>query len=72
MVAGRPRDALVDITGGVGEVLHLDSYKTEEQKMELFDILHESIENRSLMSASINVSYLKGTILAAVFPAAIA
>ena len=55
LVAGRPRDALVDITGGVGELLSLDTYKTEKQRMELFDILHESIEQRSLMSASIAV-----------------
>lgn len=55
-MAGRPRDALVDITGGVGELLSLDTYKTEAQKLELFDILHESVEQRSLMSASIAVS----------------
>ncbi|VDI30156.1 calpain-5 [Mytilus galloprovincialis] len=56
LVAGRPRDALVDITGGVGELLSLDTYKTEAQKLELFDILHESVEQRSLMSASIAAS----------------
>ena len=56
LVAGNAKDALVDMTGGVGERLSLDDYKTPDQKTDLFRILKHSKENHSLMSASIAVS----------------
>ncbi|XP_060083333.1 calpain-5-like [Ylistrum balloti] len=56
LVAGLTRDALVDMSGGVGEQLDITDYKTEEEKMELFRILKQSYKNQSLMSASIAAS----------------
>jgi len=51
---GNTKDALVDMSGGVGENLDVADYKSEQEKMELFKILQKSYENRSLMSASIS------------------
>ncbi|XP_052217041.1 calpain-5-like [Dreissena polymorpha] len=53
LVAGNSKDALVDMTGGVGERLDLADFKTQEQRKDLFRILRHSKENHSLMSASI-------------------
>ncbi|KAK3578630.1 hypothetical protein CHS0354_002205 [Potamilus streckersoni] len=53
LTAGNAKDALVDMTGGVGERVSMDEWKTEEQRTDLFRILKHSSENRSLISASI-------------------
>lgn len=53
LTSGNAKDALVDMTGGVGERISLDDYKTEAQNKELFRILKLSKENHSLMTASI-------------------
>lgn len=58
LIAGNSKDALVDMTGGVGERLSLADYKTAEQKTDLFRILKHSKESHSLMSASIAVSVM--------------
>ena len=46
------------MTGGAGERVALDEYRTEEKRKELFRILRDAKENHSLMSASIVVSTL--------------
>ena len=46
------------MTGGAGERVALDEYRTEEKRKELFRILRDAKENHSLMSASIVVSIL--------------
>ena len=56
LTAGNAKDALVDMTGGVGERVALEDYRTEEKRKDLFRILRHSKENHSLMSASIVVS----------------
>ena len=58
---GRTRDALVDMVGGVGDMVDLDEYKKgdKDKKLKLFNMLLESCEDFSLMSASIAVSRLK-------------
>ena len=55
LTAGNAKDALVDMTGGVGERITLAEYKTEDQRKDLFRILRHSKEDHSLMSASIQV-----------------
>ena len=50
---------MVDMTGGVGESIELEDYRTEELKKKLFKILKSSYEDRSLMSASIRVIIIK-------------
>ncbi|CAH1782218.1 unnamed protein product [Owenia fusiformis] len=51
---GRARDALVDMTGGVGELVELEEWtENDKKKQELFDNLDEAMENNSLVSASI-------------------
>lgn len=54
-MAGNSKDALVDMTGGVGERVAMEDYRTPEQQKDLFRILKHSKENHSLMSASIAV-----------------
>ena len=54
-MAGNAKDALVDMTGGVGERIDLADYNTPEKRKDLFRILKHSKENHSLMSASIAV-----------------
>ncbi|XP_060079370.1 calpain-5-like [Ylistrum balloti] len=56
LIAGKARDAMVDMTGGVGEGIELEDYRTEEDKKKLFKILRNSFDNRSLMSASIRAT----------------
>ncbi|XP_061194258.1 calpain-5-like [Saccostrea echinata] len=52
---GHAKDALVDMTGGVGEDITVSNYtESEEKKQKLFNILSSAISNRSLISASIN------------------
>ncbi|XP_045201213.2 calpain-5-like [Mercenaria mercenaria] len=46
-------DALVDMTGGVGECLYMRNFETQEKRQELFRILKQSQENHSLMGSSI-------------------
>ncbi|KAL4220104.1 Calpain-6 [Mactra antiquata] len=53
LVGGNAKDALVDMTGGVGERVDLNDYQSAEQKKELFRILKQSKENHSLIGASI-------------------
>ncbi|XP_052785082.1 calpain-5-like [Mya arenaria] len=53
---GYEKDALVDMTGGVGEDIHLTDYTTPEQMKDLFKILRQSKENHALMSASIDAT----------------
>lgn len=53
---GQAKDAMVDMTGGVGEALELKDYtKTEEDKLKLFKILRKCKEHHSLISAAIPV-----------------
>lgn len=53
---GQAKDAMVDMTGGVGEALELRDYtKTEEDKLKLFKILRKCKEHHSLISAAIPV-----------------
>ncbi|KAH3806764.1 hypothetical protein DPMN_135090 [Dreissena polymorpha] len=56
---GHGKDALVDMTGGVGESLKLGDYSKPEQRKELFRILRTSKEKRALMSASISAEEQK-------------
>ena len=53
-MAGHTRDALVDMTGGVGENLKIKDFKTEAEQMKLFKILKSSYKDKSLMSASMS------------------
>lgn len=54
---GQAKDAMVDMTGGVGEALELKDYtKTEEDKLKLFKILRKCKEHHSLISAAIPVT----------------
>ena len=59
LTAGKAKDGMVDMTGGVGESIELEDYRTEELKKKLFKILKSSYEDRSLMSASIRVIIIK-------------
>ena len=59
--AGKCRDALVDMMGGVGEGVEMEEYsKDEAKKKKLFEELEEAYENHSLMSASMSVSHRYG------------
>ncbi|KAH3848959.1 calpain-5-like [Dreissena polymorpha] len=51
---GSVKDALVDMTGGVGESLKIADYTTHEQRKELFRILQTSKAKNALMSAGID------------------
>ncbi|KAL5003952.1 hypothetical protein ScPMuIL_017408 [Solemya velum] len=53
LTAGKAKDAMVDMTGGVGENIDMQDYRSEENRKKLFKILHEAFENRSLIAASI-------------------
>jgi hypothetical protein len=54
---GQAKDAMVDMTGGVGEGFELREFiKTEEDKVKLFKILRKSKEHHSLISAAIPVN----------------
>ena len=54
---GQAKDAMVDMTGGVGEGLELKDYtKTPEDRLKLFKILRKSKEHHSLISAAIPVN----------------
>lgn len=53
---GHARDALVNMTGGVGEDITMSDYTdSSEKKKKLFKILKSSIKDGSLISASISV-----------------
>lgn len=56
LTGGKARDAMVDMTGGVGESISLNQYDTTESRQKLFDILYDAYENKALISASIMVS----------------
>lgn len=56
LVAGKAKDAMVDMTGGVAEGIEIKDYKNEEERKKLFKILRKSKENMSLISTSIAVS----------------
>lgn len=56
LTAGKAKDGMVDMTGGVGESLEVEDFRSEEQKKRLFKILRSSYEDKSLMSASIRAS----------------
>lgn len=56
MVAGKAKDAMVDMTGGVAEGIEIKDYNAEEGRKKLFKILRKSKEDKSLMSTSIAVS----------------
>ncbi|KAK6963019.1 calpain-5, partial [Biomphalaria glabrata] len=53
LVAGKARDAMVDMTGGIGEGLEMADFRTEQLKDRLFELLHQAKSNLSLMCASI-------------------
>ncbi|GFS03543.1 calpain-5 [Elysia marginata] len=53
LTSGKARDAMVDMTGGVGEGLDVADYRPEQLRDKLFDILHKAQDNMSLMCASI-------------------
>ncbi|KAK3082918.1 hypothetical protein FSP39_009044 [Pinctada imbricata] len=54
---GQAKDAMVDMTGGVGEGFELaDVCKSDEDKNKLFKILKKSKEHHSLISASIRAT----------------
>lgn len=53
LVAGKAKDAMVDMTGGVAEGIEIRDYKNEEERKKLFKILRKSKENMSLISTSI-------------------
>lgn len=56
MEGGHARDALVNMTGGVGEDITMADYTDSgEKKEKLFKILKSSIKDGSLISASISV-----------------
>ncbi|XP_041359525.1 calpain-5-like [Gigantopelta aegis] len=50
---GKARDAMVDMTGGVGESLEISNFRSEDERMRLFTILHKAMDYKSLMSSSI-------------------
>ena len=52
---GHARDALVNMTGGVGEDISVADYTESEKRKKLFQILNSAIEDRALISASISV-----------------
>ncbi len=53
---GHAKEALTDMTGGVGESINLTEYRENpKQKDALFDILEEASENHSMITASIKV-----------------
>ena len=56
LTGGKARDAMVDMTGGVGESISLNQYESAESRQKLFEILHDAYENKALISASIMVS----------------
>ena len=59
MEGGHARDALVNMTGGVGEDISVADYtESEEKRKKLFQILNSAIEDRALISASISVKKL--------------
>ncbi|CAL1546272.1 unnamed protein product [Lymnaea stagnalis] len=53
LTAGKARDAMVDMTGGIGEGLEMVDFKTEALKDRLFEILHKAKANLSLICANI-------------------
>ncbi|CAG5128776.1 unnamed protein product, partial [Candidula unifasciata] len=53
LTAGKARDAMVDMTGGVGEGLEVAEFRTEQSKDKLFEILHKAKSKMSLMCANI-------------------
>lgn len=57
MEAGKAKDALVDMLGGLGQVVTLSDFKASpEKQQELFEQMLEAYENYSVMTASISVS----------------
>lgn len=63
LVAGKAKDAMVDMTGGVAEGIEIRDYKNEEERKKLFKILRKSKENMSLISTSIAVSNQSDSVL---------
>ena len=55
LTAGKARDAMVDMTGGVGEGLEIADFRSQDQRMRLFNILHKAKGNDALMCAAIQV-----------------
>ncbi|KAK7090412.1 calpain-5-like [Littorina saxatilis] len=53
LTAGKARDAMVDMTGGVGEGLEIADFRSQDQRMRLFTILHKAKGHDALMSAAI-------------------
>lgn len=53
LVAGKAKDAMVDMTGGVAEGIEIKDYNSKEERKKLFKILRKSKEDKSLMSTSI-------------------
>lgn len=53
LTAGKARDAMVDMTGGVGEGLEVAEFQSQDQRMRLFNILHKAKSNDALMCAAI-------------------
>ena len=58
LTAGKARDAMVDMTGGVGEGLDVADFPTGEKRDKLFNIIHKANAKMSLMAASIQVCSL--------------
>ncbi|CAL1528622.1 unnamed protein product [Lymnaea stagnalis] len=52
LTSGKSRDALVDLTGGIGEGLKMAEFRTVEGRSRLFQMLLEAKANLSLMCAS--------------------
>ena len=46
---------MVDMTGGVGEGLEVADFRSQDQRMRLFSILHKAKNSDALMSAAIQV-----------------
>ncbi|PVD18345.1 hypothetical protein C0Q70_20894 [Pomacea canaliculata] len=53
LTAGKARDAMVDMTGGVGEGLEIADFRSQDQRMRLFSILYKAKANQSLMCSAI-------------------
>ena len=56
LTAGKAKDALVDMLGGLGQVISVKDLVSEEEKHTLFEHMLEAYENHSVMTASISVS----------------
>ena len=62
LTAGKAKDALVDMLGGVGQSIDLKNHPQDDEKQsQLFDQLLEAFQHDSQMTASISVRIIVET-----------